>query len=296
MSNPFLYVTAVLIWGSTWYAIEFQLGVVAPEVSLVYRYFAASLLLFLWCKYKGLNLAFNLKSHMWFVLLGLFLFGLNYILAYRAQIHITSALAAITFSSILWMNILNTRLFFGTRGSLRLYIGALLGVLGVLVLFGPQVSELSLSDSTVVGCLMSSTGALMASFGNIVSQKAQGERLPVVPSNAWSMFYGAVLTGVIAVALGHEFNFDSSPAYLVSLFYLTVFGSVLAFGAYLTLLGRIGAERAGYTTVMFPCVALILSIAFEGFKPDAFIVAGFGLVLLGNYLVLTRGAASGSEC
>ena len=48
MSNAFLYVLTVLIWGSTWFAIEFQLGVVAPEVSVVYRYGAASLSLFAW--------------------------------------------------------------------------------------------------------------------------------------------------------------------------------------------------------------------------------------------------------
>ena len=115
MSNLALYVITVLIWGSTWYAIEFQLGTIAPEVSIVYRYAGASLLLFAWSRVRGLNLAFGLREHGWFLLLGLFLFGLNYILAYRAQIYITSALTAIAFSSIVWMNILNARLFFGVR-------------------------------------------------------------------------------------------------------------------------------------------------------------------------------------
>ena len=109
MSNTVLYVTAVLIWGSTWLAIEYQLGTVAPEVSIVYRYALASMSLFIWCKYKGLSLRFNLNSHLWFLLLGLLLFCLNYIFAYRAQEHITSALAAIVFSMILWMNIVLAR-------------------------------------------------------------------------------------------------------------------------------------------------------------------------------------------
>ena len=108
MNNLALYVITVLIWGSTWFAIEFQLGTVAPEVSIVYRYFAASLLLFAWCRWHGLNLRFSLRDHAWFALLGVLLFGLNYILAYRAQIYITSALCAIAFTSMVWMNILSS--------------------------------------------------------------------------------------------------------------------------------------------------------------------------------------------
>lgn len=289
MSNTFLYAAAVLIWGSTWLAIEFQLGVVAPEVSIVYRYLAASGLLFIWCKIKGLSLSFKLKSHGWFALMGLLLFGLNYVLAYRAQIYITSALSAIAFSSMLWMNIINSRVFFGVRAGQRLYFGAFLGAIGICVLFGPQVAEVSLSDGILYGSLLAVLGALLASFGNMASQSAQKAKLPVIQSNAWSMLYGCLFTAVLAFAGGHEYTFDWSLGYVLSLAYLAVFGSVLAFGAYLTLLGRIGAHKAGYVTVMFPVVALILSILFEGLRLDIFIILGTSLVLAGNLLVLTEG-------
>ena len=241
MSNTFLFVTAVLIWGSTWLAIEFQLGVVAPEVSLVYRFLAASMMLFIWCKIKGLPVIFKPKHHIWFALMGLLLFGLNYVLAYRAQIYLTSALSAIAFSTLLWMNIINSRIFFGVKADRRLYGGALLGTVGICVLFGPRISEVSLSDGIFYGSLLAVISALLASFG-----------------------------------------------YVFSLAYLAIFGSVLAFGAYLTLLGRIGAHKAGYVTVMFPVVALILSILFEGLRLDPGLVAGTFLVLAGNLLVLAK--------
>lgn len=288
LNNTLLYLIAVLIWGSTWFAIEFQLGVVAPEVSIVYRFFFAAAILFVWCKIKGLSLKFKRSSHLWFALMGLFMFCMNYILAYRAQIHITSALAAIAFSSMLWMNILNSRLLFGTRVAGRIYLGAALGILGIVVLFGPQVAEVSLSDGVFFGSILALLGALMASFGNMASQAAQKDKLPVVQSNAWSMLYGALLTGLLALLQGQELAFDTSGGYVISLLYLTVFGSVIAFWAYLTLLGRIGAHRAGYASVMFPVVALILSTLFEGLVLDATLIAGFGLVLGGNLLVLSK--------
>jgi len=286
VSNPLLYLITVLVWGSTWFAIEFQLGVVAPEVSIVYRYTGASLLLFAWSRYRRLNLAFSLRQHGWFVLLGLFLFGLNYVLAYRAQIYITSALTAIAFSAIVWMNIINARLFFGVRAGRRVLFGSLLGVAGILTLFAPQIGGLTLTDTVFYGSVLAVLGALVASFGNMISQGAQKRALPVIQSNAWGMLYGAALTAIIAAVEGHPFIFDWSVGYVTSLAYLTVFGSIVAFGAYLTLLGRIGAHKAGYAMVMFPVVALIFSMAFEGLQLDANIIRGTLLVLVGNMFVL----------
>ena len=290
MSNTFLYIVTVLIWGSTWLAIEFQLGVVEPEVSIVYRYAMASVVLFIWCKIRKLSLVFNVKYHIFFVLLGLLLFSVNYILAYRAQIYITSALAAIAFSTMLWINIVLSRIIFGTRATGRVLFGAALGIVGIVVLFAPQITEISLSDGVFFGSLLALLGALTASFGNMVSQAAQKRSLPVIETNTWSMFYGGVLTGVVALVSGHEFNFDATFTYIASLMYLAVFGSVVAFGAYLTLLGRIGAHKAGYATVMFPVIALLLSVAFEGLRLDLAIIIGATLVLLGNSLVLKKDA------
>jgi drug/metabolite transporter (DMT)-like permease len=286
MSNSLLYLITVLIWGSTWLAIEFQLGVVEPEVSIVYRYLIAASILFIYCKIKRLTLLFNLKYHLWFAVLGAFLFSLNYVFAYRAQIHITSALAAIAFSTMLWINIILSRLVFGTRAGRRVLTGAFLGIVGIVVIFAPQVGDVSLSDRVFYGSLLALLGAFTASIGNILSQAAQNRALPIMQSNAWGMLYGSILTAIIAVVRGHTFNFDATFTYIASLLYLALFGSVVAFGAYLTLLGRIGAHRAGYATVMFPVVALILSLMFEDLSLDMSIVLGTALVLIGNMLVL----------
>jgi drug/metabolite transporter (DMT)-like permease len=288
MTNLLLYIVTVLIWGSTWFAIEFQLGGVAVEVSLAYRYLIAAALMFAWCGLRGRSLRFNWPTHRYFLLMGCFLFGLNYIAAYSAQIYLTSALNAIGFSAMLWMNIVNARLFLGRKIERRTYAGAALGIIGIIVLFWPEIQDVSWSDRIFIGAVISLTGAYLASIGNIVSQSAQQKQIPVMQSNAWGMLYGGLLNVVVALAQGKDFTFDTSPAYVISLLYLAVFGSVIAFGCYLTLLGRIGVERVGYSVVMFPIVAVILSALFEGLELEPHIFFGAALALAGNVVILTR--------
>ncbi|MEJ8566692.1 DMT family transporter [Elongatibacter sediminis] len=286
MTDVILYMVTVLVWGSTWLVINFQLGEVAPEVSVVYRYAIAAVLLFAWCRVRGVQLSYGLKAHVRFMLLGLLLFGINYIATYSAQAYIASALNAVVFSSMMWMNVLNTRLFFGTRIEPRVGVGALIGVAGLAILFWPGIVDVNLTNRTLIGAGLSLGGALVASLGNMVSHRAQREGLPIVPSNAWGMFYGAIVTALIAWRRDLPFNFEYTASYVASLLYLSIFGSIFAFGTYLKLLGRIGPAQAGYAVVMFPVVAVLLSVAFEGLVVDWHVLAGIALVITGNLAIL----------
>ena len=278
----------VFIWGSTWYAIDFQLGVVDPGVSLAYRNFLAAGLAFVWCIALRKSLRFDAHTHGYFLLLGAFLFGLNYLAAYEAQFHISSGLNAIGFSSMVWMNIVNARLFFGRRVTRNTYIGAGFGIAGILLVFLPEMQDVSLSDRVAVGLFFSLLATVLASLGNTASQAVQAAGVPVMQANAWGMLYGALLNAGLALVRGKSFNFDPSPDYMISLLYLSVFGSVVAFACYLTLLGRIGLERAGYVTVMIPIVALTFSVAFEGLAVSLNIIAGLALAVVGNIFILSR--------
>lgn len=290
MTNLLLYAITVLIWGSTWYAIEFQLGTVAIEVSLAYRYLIAAALLFAWCGIRRKSLRFDGAAHKYFLLMGCFLFGLNYLAAYAAQIYLTSALNAIGFSAMLWMNIVNARMFLGRRIERRTYLGAILGIVGIAILFWPEIQDVSWTDRVLIGAVFSLSGAYIASLGNIISQSAQQKKIPVMQSNAWGMLYGGILNTAAALVQGKPFIFDSSPDYVISLLFLAVFGSVVAFGSYLTLLGRIGVEKAGYAVIMFPVVAVILSALFEGLELELHIYVGLGLALAGNVAILGGGS------
>jgi drug/metabolite transporter (DMT)-like permease len=282
-----LYAAAVLIWGSTWYAIKFQLGVVAPEVSVVYRFALASLLLLAYCRFSNRDLRFSARDHAFMALQGLLLFGINYVVFYWATGLMTSGLIAVVFSTIVLMNIFLAALFFGQRVEPLVVAGASLGLAGIALVFWPEFA-ISRSASNWHGIALSLLGTLLASLGNMSSVRNQRQGLPVIQSNAFGMGYGAGLMALWALAQGTQFTYDPAPAYTVSLLYLAVFGSIVAFGSYLTLLGRLGAGRAAYATVLFPIVALAISTAFEDYVWSVVSLSGVTLVLVGNLLVVSN--------
>ena len=280
----------MLIWGSTWYAILFQIGVVHPILSVAYRYVIAAALLMGFCVIRGKTLRFGPRDHLGIAAQGAFLFSLNYVLFYIAAAHLTSGLLALTFSTIVLMNMLNGAWLFKLPVSGQVLAGAGLGLSGMALVFWPEVATFEASRDTLFAIGLAIFATYLASLGNMGSVYTQRRRLPVVQTNALGMAYGALITLLIATGAAVtgqlRFDFDFSFPYVASLIYLAVFGSVLAFGAYLTLLGRIGADRAAYATVLFPLVALAISTVFEGYRWTAPALAGTVLILAGNVLVL----------
>lgn len=287
MQNILLYLTTVFIWGSTWFAIEFQLGEVAIEVSLFYRFVIAAVLMWLFCLWRRLDMRFSLKQHGFILLLASLNFALNFLLIYQAQQYLSSAMTAIAFTTMLLMNIINTRLFFGSPVAKRIYFGALFGIAGIVVLFWPDLDGVDFTNTSLIGLILILAGALSASFGNMVSVRNSRENMPIMQVNAWGMLYGSIVLGLAAWLKGDSFTFSTQPSYILSLLYLAVFGSVIAFASYFALLKKIGPQQASYTIVLFPLVAVVLSTLFEGFVWSLYTVSGFTLVLLGNVLVLT---------
>lgn len=292
MNNLSLYLVAVLIWGSTWLAITFQLGKVPPEVSVAYRFAIAGLLLLGWSVVRRRNLKFSVREHLWMALQGALLFGLNYVLIYLAEVKISSGFVAVVFSLITFFNIAGTRVFFGTQVKRATILAAIMGVSGVVLIFLPEIRRSTGGTDVILGVALSVISTISASGGNLVSARNQRRGLPVVQLNTFGMLYGALFVAIYAAVMGRPFNFEPTAGYVLSLGYLALFGSVLAFGAYLTLVGRIGADRAGYAGAVIPIVALLLSVCFEGLRLHLGEMVGIALCVGGNILVLRGRAAA----
>jgi drug/metabolite transporter (DMT)-like permease len=288
MQNLFLYGLTVAIWGSTWYAITLQLNGIPAQVSVAYRFALATLILFAWCWLGRLRLRFSGRDHALLMLLGLTLFSTNYVLFYEAEKHLVSGGVAIIFSLLVVFNILNNWLLFGARPERQVLAGAALGLLGIVLTFWRDLRTMNSGSDSIWGIVLSLAATLTASFGNSASAQLQNRRIPVVSANAFGMLYGTVVLAAYAVLSGAKFSFDTSPRYIGSLAYLAVFGSVIAFSSYLTLVGRIGADRAAYTSILFPIVALLFSTAFEHYRLTSLAAIGIAFTLAGNGFVLLR--------
>ncbi len=286
--NVFLYSVVLIAWGSSWLAISFQLGDVAPQVSIVWRFLMASFLLFLWCYFRGLRLSFPWRDHASWLLLGFFLFCINYICAYFGTFHLATGLICLIFSTLTLFTVFNGFIFFKKPIRLPILIGAVVGIAGLSIIFSNEISntEWSLSSDVVKGFLWMLLATFFASIGMLLSGQFQARKMPLVQSNAFSMLYGSSIL-ILYISLSDvNFSFDTSYSYDLSLIYLAVVASAIGFGVYLKLVGNIGADKASYVNVFTPTIALLLSTLFENYHWSWIGVIGVLLIIVGNVIVL----------
>lgn len=281
-----------LIWGSTWYAIKMQEGIVPPVWSVAYRFCIASFLLLCICLLLKRSLRFTRQQHLTMALQGLALFCINYILMYYSEKYLISGMTALVAANIAMMNIFNSRLLLGSRSSLHTILGSSFGLAGLVMVLWTEIVGLAANHANMwtvaLGVGLALGGTYSASLGNIISAHNQKQHLPILQSNFFSMLYGSIFLILIALISQQPLLFDDSWSYTSSLFYLAIFGSVIAFQSYLSLLGRIGSARAGYVFIITPVVALLISTYFEGFTWHLYNVLGLILIVSGNMLTMKK--------
>ena len=288
MSNLQLFLGCVAIWGSTWLAITFQLGRVAPEASVFYRFLLAALLLFAYCRARRLPLRFTRAEHGWLALLGVLMFSVSYIFVYYAEENVVSGLVAVGYSASPLLALVGMRIFFGTPMTAPLAAGAVLGMFGITLVFWPEFAHLQGDRRTAIGAVHTTIAVVVSALGAMVAHRNQQAKLPLWQTMAWGMLYGALFSLAVTLATGKSLAFEATPGYVTSLVYLAVLGSIVAFAGYLTLLHRVGATRAGYIGVMVPIVALVISSIFEHFRWHPVTIVGIVVTVAGNVLILRR--------
>lgn len=282
-----LYLMTVLVWGTSWIALKWQLGVVAPEVSVFWRFLAASVLMVLWLALSGKPWRFRPSLHLRFAAMGACLFCLNYFFFYIGGQVLPSGLLSVIFSMASVINLFLAAILLGAGLSRRSLLAAIIGVVGIACLFWPEVMGAELNLDALEALLLCLLATTIFCLGNMVSAGLQRRGISVLSASTWGMIYGTAFLGLIGLLRGQAFIVEESARYLWSLAYLAVFASVIAFAGYLTLLGRIGAGRAGYATVLFPVVAMAISSVLEGYTWTWVAKLGVVLALGGNLLILT---------
>ncbi|HCT7941773.1 TPA: EamA family transporter [Raoultella ornithinolytica] len=286
--NAILYGLVVVIWGTTWIAIFLQQGPVSAPVSIFWRFAVASvtMLAILLATRRLRPLA--LRDHLFCVLQGCCVFCFNFWCFYTAAAHINTGLESVIFSMAVLFNAINGFIFFRQQPPARFWLAAALGLVGIITLFWDDLLSNGLNASLLWGIGLSALGTYGFSLGNMLSMRHQRRGLETLTTNSWAMLYGTLVMGAIALVRGDDFTPQWTLSYMGAQLYLALFGSVIAFGAYFTLVGRIGAGKAAYSTLLFPLVALTISTFYEGYVWHSNAVIGLALILVGNLVMFAR--------
>lgn len=290
MSIWLQFLSCVLIWGSTWIAIRYQLGMVPPEWSIVYRFTLAALITAIYLSLKRIRPAATGRQHVLLMLYGLFQFCLNFIFVYHAEKTVPSGMMAIIFGLMVITNPLLAYLFMRARLTTLTLVGGLISVAGVALMFLPQIRDFSLASAELRGLGLAFVGVLAASVGNIFSAQPGLKKLSVMTTNLWGMAYGASFTALYASVWVGAPVLDLRWEYLAGLAFLAVFGSVIAFTFYVTIIRTLGLNVAAYTSVLIPVVALVWSTLDGEFHWQLLTVAGVALALTGLLIALRKRA------
>jgi drug/metabolite transporter (DMT)-like permease len=274
MPSSALFTIASLIWGSTFWAITLQLGDIPPAVSVVYRFLLASGTLFALCLARGDKLWLPWRVQRWTLLQGFFTFGLSYVCTYNAEQFVVSALVAVLFALMVFWTPICARIAFGTPIARRTWGAGAAAMLGVVLLFrqsiGGALSEIGQGHGNghfILGAVLGVCASIASSAGSIVVAKVREQSTNLMLTTGWSMFWGTSMVALWCLLSGQRFVLPHTLPYVLGLLHLAIFGSVVAFICYFTLINRIGSSKAVYVGVVNPVISVLLSIKLEHYRP-----------------------------
>jgi len=292
VTTVLLYAATVLVWGSTWIMMKFQLGQVAPAASLTYRYFLAGVLVLALARLAGKRIRLTGREHLRCMGQGALMFSVNYWLTYLAAAHLTTGIVSVFFAGVSGMTMLIGLVLWRRIPQTRAAVGASLGIAGTMLVFWPEVAGLPLDGPEFQSGLLLVLSVFLFACGGLIGARNLALGMPRYATIGWAMVYGGLWMACVTLLRGESFGFELSLTYIGSLIWLIVMGSGVVFVMYFIIVERIGPERAAYSTVLFPLVALVVSTFAEDYRWPALALIGVPLALAGNALVLWRGRAS----
>jgi drug/metabolite transporter (DMT)-like permease len=279
------FIIATIIWGTTWIVIRDQLGPVPPTWSIVYRFGAGALAMFIYAALTKSPFQIGRQGHVFAAIFGFAQFVLNFNFVYRAEAFITSGLVAVLFAMLLVPNALLGRVFLKQPLSGRFLLGSLVAVIGVGMLIAQEIrADTASASATLLGVVFTLLGVLSASVANIMQGTVRGKALPMASTLAWGMLWGTGMNAVLAFALTGAPVMEWTPAYIGGVIYLGVFASAIAFTCYFSVIRSVGPARAAYSSVLTPILAMIISTVVEDYRWSWLAAAG-GVVALAGLLI-----------
>lgn len=284
-----LFVIAVAIWSTTWHAILYQLAHAAPEAGVALRFALAGVLGLGVAAWRRDRLRCSGAEHARIAVQGVFMYSLSYICVYHAEVHVPTGLVAVGYSASPLVNGIGAWALWRSPLTPRFLLGGLLCIAGVAMIFAPEFAAVKAGGATLLGALFTLAAVALSAAGSLQASRNATHRLPFWSTLGWGMLYGALVSGAMALANGQSLfpaAALAAPSWWLSLAYLSVAGSVVAFACYLKLQERVGPGAASTVGVMTPVLALAVSALFEDFRAVPLTWVGCAMAVLGNAMIL----------
>ena len=291
-SNLLLFLGALFFWSATWSVIGLtQVNIdLDPTISVFIRFIIAGLIILIFVALTKRNLIFSIKDHLYFFVLGIFLYSGIYIFFYNSNIYLPSNIPATVFCLLTIFNILGERFIFNKPITILTLFGATLGITGIAIIFFKDFLGFNLNSGTTLGLFFALLATLSASIGNLIAiYNKRNFNIPLLQNVAFAMIYGALVALIVSFIKGAEFYIPlKNLNYLLGQAYLIIFGSIISFLCYIRFIEKESATKGGYIGVIMPILALIIAMIFEDVKPDIYFLIGLPLALFGLILILKQ--------
>ncbi len=291
-SNLLLFLSALIFWSATWSIIGLtQVNIdLDPTISVFIRFIIAGLIILIFVASTKRKLIFSLKDHVYFFVLGVFLYSGNYIFFYNSNVYLPSNIPATVFCLLTIFNILGEKFIFKKKITFLTYLGTIFGIIGIAIIFYNDLLIFNLNSGTTLGLMFALLATLSASIGNLIAiYNKRNFNIPLLQNVAFAMIYGAIVALFVAIIKGSEFYIPvTNLSYMFGLTYLIIFGSIISFLCYIRFIENTSATTGGYIGVAMPILALIISMIFEDVKPDIYFLSGLPIALLGLILILKQ--------
>jgi len=280
-----VYTILCLIWGSTWLAIKIGLDDAPPLWSAGLRFLIASIMLLLYNALRGIKYPREITTLMFIAFPGLFMYSLSYMLVYISEVYLDSALTAVLFASFPFFVAGFSILMFQEEKLSKIgWIGLAIGFLGIVVVFYDSLMQ---SEFIFLGAVLAVIGSAASGFGTVyVSSRLKSYDISM--QTAVQMSLGTVVILLAALIFEPLMSFRITPASILSLLYLALFGSVVAFTGYYWLLKKIRTIVVAQIAFITPVLAVVLGNLVRNEVFSSFTAFGSVLILIGVFLVLRK--------
>ena len=287
------YFLIYVVWGSTYYFIGVALEGLPPFLLGAIRFSVAGLILLGWCVLRGEHV-FKKSLIKKSMISGIVLLFIDMAVVMLAQRYLTSSLVAIiAASTAIWIMAFDVPMWKSNFRSPPVVLGIIIGFLGVMMLYIEQLSFDETHNHSEYGVLILIFGCISWSLGTLYAKyRSSGEEeVNAFAGSAWQMLFASVTFWICSLILGDVKNTDLTavPSYVwYSLAYLIVFGSILAYSAYVWLLKVRPATEVGTHAYVNPFIAVFIGMTLGKEHVTYIQMAGLVVILLSVMLISRR--------